>query len=114
MSASIRRSLAAVAATSCTLGLLALAFMPSTSAPAAPKPVAEPVKTRTVIVIPGSDQVSNTIDASDCPRLKADTVDGHPMGVDPALPYSLLLASPLAAAEYAVSGMTGTARLYGC
>ena len=114
MSTSIRRSLAAVIAASCTLGVLAWAFTPPTAAPAGPRPETRPIQAQNVIVIPGPDQVSNTINTSGCAWLNAGNAAGHPMSADSASCCSLLLATPLAAAEYAVNGMTGVARLYGC
>ena len=48
-----------------SLALLAIA--PSTSAAAAPSTI----PSNRIIVIPGPDQVSNTLDASRCPWLKA-------------------------------------------
>jgi hypothetical protein len=116
MSTSVRRALAAAAA-ACTLGLLALVFVQSSSAPKAPKPVVPPVQTQNVIVIPSPDQVSNTTGASVCRWLKAGRADARPMSVDSGSSSALLLAAPLAAAEYAVNGMSGVnavAGLYGC
>ena len=115
MSVSVRRSLAAVAA-ACTLGLLALAFVPSDSAPNVPKPVVPPVQAQ-IIVIPSPDQVSNITGVSRCRWLKAGPADARPMSADSASSSALLLAMPLAAAEYAVNGMngvSGVAGLYGC
>lgn len=116
MSAPIRRSLATVAA-ACTLGLLALVFVPSASAPNVPKPVVPPVPAQNVIVIPSPAQVSNNTDASVCRWRKAGPADARPMNADFTSSSALLLTMPLAAAEYAVNGMSGlnaVAGLYGC
>lgn len=116
MSAPVRRSLGAVAAT-CTLGLLALVFVPSDSAPHPPTPAVPPVEARNVIVIPSPDQVSNTTGASICLWLKKGPADARPMSADSSSSSSLLWTMPLAAAEYAANGMSGVsavAGLYGC
>lgn len=112
MSVSVRRSLVAVAA-ACALGLLALTFVMSDSVSNVPKPVVPPVGAQNVILVPSLDQTSNFTGISDCTWLKANTSDARPMSTDSLL----LLASPLAAAEYAVNGMSGVhavAVLYGC
>jgi hypothetical protein len=72
------------------------------------------VQAQNVIVIPSTDQVSNTIDASGCSWLKAVTAAGPTMDAASASAFAPLLARPLTAAEYAVNGMSGVARLYGC
>lgn len=113
MSASVRRRVAA-GAVGCALSLLALAYLPFASGPPAPKPVVPPVPAQNLIVVPSPDQVTDTIDASDCLPPKTEGLSGHTMAAALAPPYALLLATPLAAAVYAQSGMSGVARLYGC
>ena len=95
MSSSTRRALAVVASV-CTLGLLA--FAPSASASLAPRPIVPAVPAADVIVIPGPDQVSNTVDASRCPRLTADTL--ALTSATGSRSMAVLLAAPLIASEY--------------
>ncbi len=94
MPSSVRRTLAAVAAV-CTLGLLTV--VPSSSASATtPRPPAVPAAN--VIVIPGPDQVSNTVDASGCPWMNAYV--SALRSASGSRSIAVLLAAPLIAAEY--------------